>query len=310
MSHDVRDAATVILVREASGGAAFEVLMMKRSAKSAFMPDVYVYPGGALDLADCERGVEALVSGLDQRGALERLAEPHLTKARALGLFMAAVREVFEESGVLLASRAGQTTPIDLISDAAISARFEAHRLALHEGTRSMSTMLREEELVLDLSAVGYFARWITPLVEKRRYDARFFVVRAPAHQVAMHDDLEVVDHLWISPARMLSRYRAGELMLAPPTFSTLERLARFDSIEALMELAKVWAPVPLLPDVRGALGSEEVRLLLPHHPDYDDTLRGEHLSPLWDESRCKDVPDWRMIVRDERGWVTSSEVS
>lgn len=302
----LRDAATVILVRASRvGPEPFDVLMMKRSAKSSFMPDVYVYPGGALDAADCEQGVEAQVSGLDAQGAADRLCEPHLKSAQALGLYMAAAREVFEESGVLLARRAGESTPIDLMSDPKVASAFAAYRQALYSGELSMSEFLRQEELVLELGEVGYFARWVTPLVEKKRFDARFFVVHAPLKQRASHDNCEVIDHLWVSPRDMLARYRAGSLLLAPPTFSTLERLAAFESIDALMVHAKTWSPVPLLPDVRGTRGQQDTELLLPHHPDYNEDLRREHLLPFWDEQRCQDVPDWTHIGRDDHGWVT-----
>ncbi len=299
----LRDAATVILVRPTGSSEPFEVLMVKRSARSSFMPDVYVYPGGALDPQDCELDtVQPWVKGLDGQQAADRLCEPGLSSARALGLYIAAMREVFEESGVLYARRREEQRWIDLVSDPEVAKRFASHRQALRTGELSMSELMREEGLVLDLGDVGYFARWVTPLVEKKRFDARFFVVRAPARQHATHDDAEVVAHLWASPSEMLERYRTGELTIAPPTWSTLKRLAACASIDALMHTAKDFAPVPMLPDVHGSLKSQDVELRLPHHPDYDPALRAEHLLPIWDE-RCQDAPDWQAITRDEKGW-------
>ena len=299
----LRHAATVILVRQ-SERAAFELLMLKRSPRSAFMPEVFVYPGGALDELDCEPSDAELIEGLSPEQARRQLGELNLDAHRALGLYFAAAREVFEESGLLLAHRRGEAHALDLIASPQRRARFAAARRALCRGELSLSALLRREGLLLSMHEVGYFARWITPRGETRRYDARFFVIRAPRHQRALPDAEEVVAHRWGSPSEMLSLYGRGDIALAPPTFSTLKRLERFDSIEALFKALRDYRPMAMLPFMTPGSdpSSASARMLLPHHPDYPESYRDTELRALR-AHEARDVPPWRAIRRGERGW-------
>lgn len=248
--------------------------MVKRHGKSAFMANAYVYPGGALDAADSDPALLARCTGLSIDEAAARLTAPEprldddspLTPAQALGMHVAAVREVFEEAGVLLAREASgdwvRFTP------GAKQDRFEAHRDALNQGERSLLEILEAEDLTLDLGAMGYFAHWITPTVERRRFNARFFVALAPPYQEPLHDNKEVVDSDWLSPQEALDRYRAGEVQLAPPTLRTLEDMrAAGTRAQDVWEGLTAHAPVPTMPRFEQLDGA--LTLLLPGDPLY-----------------------------------------
>ncbi|MFU8806476.1 MAG: NUDIX hydrolase, partial [Bradymonadaceae bacterium] len=230
------DAATVMVLRQS--GTEFEVFMVRRHHKSGFMANAYVYPGGKLDEDDCTSIAASHVLGLDPEQAGARLGDT-ADPMRALGLFLAGVRETFEEAGILLASRRGEEDYIDLTSDAAIAARFADHRQALHRGELSLCELAAREDLVINLENVGYFAHWITPYFENRRFDTRFFVAIAPPLQRPLHDALETTDSLWITPSRAIDRYRADELFLAPPTLRTLEQLAGFEDLKSLLDFSQ-----------------------------------------------------------------------
>lgn len=259
-----RDAATVILARDA--GEDFEVFMLRRHARASFMASAYVYPGGALDEEDCAPEAARHVCGLAPEAARARLDEP-ISPARALGLFLAGVRETFEEAGVLLAREPGASRWVDLTSDPAREERFAAYREALRTYDISLSEVAAREGLEVALGEVGYFARWITPYIEGKRFDARFFVARAPRDQAPLHDGSETTESAWWTPREALERYAAGEIHLAPPTVSTLTRLTAFDSVEALMRAAQTCRPPTLLPHFETI--DERLTLLLPGDERY-----------------------------------------
>lgn len=241
------DAATVIVLREAVDG--FEVFLVRRHHKSGFMANVYVYPGGKLDASDCTERAAAHVRGLSAVDACARLNidEPSYL---GLGLFLAGVRETFEESGILLACRAGCEDWIDLTSDPEVAERFAGYRRALITGELSMTELAERENLVISLENIGYFAHWITPYIEKRRFDTRFFVTLLPPNQRPLHDAVETTDSLWIRPQDALERYFSGTLLLAPPTIRTLEQLAEFPGAQAVLDASKVHNPPAILPHI------------------------------------------------------------
>lgn len=239
------DAATIIMLREAADG--FEVFMVRRHSKSPFMANRYVYPGGKLDAADCTEVAARHVEGLTPVQARERLAE-EVDPSTALGLFLAGIRETFEEAGVLLARRAGEEELIDLTSDEEVAETFRVYRRQLMESDISLSEMAERENLLFPLDWLGYFAHWITPYVEPRRFDARFFVAIAPDSQRPLHDKRETTDSVWIRPADAVQRNQAGEFMLAPPTLRTLQQLAEFDSARGAFDWALVHDPPTILP--------------------------------------------------------------
>ncbi len=228
-----RDAATVLVVRDGPRGP--EVFMVKRAAAVRFMGGAYVFPGGRVDAEDAAPDVPC---DLDAAACAARLAADEPAKARAL--HVAALRECVEESGIVLA--AGE------VRDGA-GARLRA---ALEGGARpSLASLLAREGLTLACSALMPWSRWVTPRQETKRFDARFFLARAPESAAsAVHDGGETVASEWLRPADAVARALAGEIVLAPPTWRTLAEIASATSVASL--LTEQRAPVlPLEPVVR-----------------------------------------------------------
>lgn len=258
----IRDAATVLLLRDRPGGS-FEVFMVRRTGKAAFMANAMVFPGGRLDEADCDDGLAARCA-LNRADAAARLGMDD--GARALGLLVAAVRETFEEAGVLLARRA-DGRPLDF-DDPGEAARFARHRDALNAGTVTLAEIAATEDLTLAVDALAFHAHWITPEIERRRYDTRFLVTRAPAGQRPLHEGNEATDSAWLSPAEALEGYEAGRLQLAPPTLRVLLELAALPDTEAALRARADDPPRPILPVAHFEDG--RLSLLLPgdeHYP-------------------------------------------
>ena len=225
-----RDAATVLLLRDHD--ATLEVLMLRRNRNSQVLGDAFVFPGGKLDPHDAD---PALAPGIDLDAAsmLELLGEPGLTPDQARGLFVAACRETFEEVAVLLSPR----------SDAASQVA-----QAIAQGT-PFAAVLGALELELTASRMHPWSRWITPRVPSmmnRRFDTRFFVAALPQGAVARHDEHEAVEARWLAPRHALSRYWAGEMVLAPPQIQSLAHLARHASVASVLAEAAS-RPPPLI---------------------------------------------------------------
>lgn len=263
---ELRDAATVILLRKGGEGPdGFETFLLKRSGKSSFMAHARVYPGGTLDDEDRDPAVREQVSGRTAAEASEILNEP---EDRALGLYLAAIRETFEESGVLLAKRRGEDELIELPGGEA-GTKWVLARKALHNYELAMSTLAEREDLIFPLERLGYFAHWITPYFESKRFDTHFFVARMPGAQAASHDAIETTEAEWIRPAAALEKNLLDptDFYLAPPTLRTLEQLAAFDSIDAIFAFCEGRRPPTLLPHFETQ--NEGVTLILPGDDDY-----------------------------------------
>jgi len=270
VSPPVRDAATVMLVRDRGVGvdAGIEVCMLRRSLQSDFVGGAYVFPGGAVDSSD-QDPVLAEVCG----GRTDEEASAILGIGRGgLAFWVAAVRECFEEAGVLLAR--GRAGTVVSFADAAIAARFEEHRERLNAGTTRLVDVCRSEGLVLDVTDIHYFAHWITPLGAPRRYDTRFFIAAAPPEQIPLHDNREVIANLWIRPAAALARFASGAYDLILPTEKNLEAIARFASCAEVLAVARAMGNVPaILPRI--GRSDEGVRILLPGDAGYAEAVDG-----------------------------------
>lgn len=217
-----RDAATVILLRGGTAGPS-EVFLMRRHRKQAFMGGAHVFPGGGLDEADADPELAAYIDGVTAAAARRLLQEPDLPDAGGLAFFIAAIRETFEEAGVLLA-RDTSGRPVDL-TDPDKVARFASYRLDLHGHRLSLTELARREELRYAPDLLIPYSRWITPGIEPRRFDTRFFLARLPEGQAPVHDRIELSESRWMTPDFALHEHAAGRIVLMPPTLKTIEEL-------------------------------------------------------------------------------------
>jgi len=228
MAAKPRDAATLILVRDSdrpSGG--IEVLLLQRHARSAFLPGVHVFPGGVVEEVDFAPEMETLCQGLSFDQA-RRIIKDVSPPERSLGFFVAAIREAFEEAGILLAHGGGSQRSIDERQ----RMRLGGYRAKVHVNPSIFVSRLGDEGLKLATDTLFYFAHWITPEVLPIRFDARFFVAVAPSGQEASPDGKETVEARWISPQDALDENKKGMLSLAPPTFHSLSELAKFRTVD------------------------------------------------------------------------------
>jgi len=267
------DAATVIIVRE-NPRRPFEVLLMRRNARQNFMGGAFVFPGGRLDEADM---ADDLLPCLDAPppGVNVLLQEPSLPVARARGLFVAAVRETFEESGILLAN-ALNGLPFDSSSPASV--RRAACRGGLRNHSLSLAEIARYEKLHYALDRLVPYSRWITPAVEPRRFDTRFFLARLPAGQTALQDHSEMTECQWLTPAEALSLHGEGMIVLMPPTLRTVEELSAFATADVLFSAASHRRIEPILPE--GFVEGEIYGVLLPNDPKYSLSGRRPSAAP------------------------------
>ena len=221
MAAKPRDAATLILLRDSDRpGGGIEVLLLQRHARSAFLPGVHVFPGGVVEQADFAPEIAALCWGLNFEHA-HRIIKDVSPPEKSLGFFVAAIREAFEESGILLACG---WRPVDERR----MVRLGGYRAKVHTNPSVFVSRLRDEGLSLATDKLSYFAHWITPEVLPIRFDARFFAAVAPPGQEASPDGKETVEAMWVLPHDALAEHEAGKLKLAPPTFHSLTELAKF----------------------------------------------------------------------------------
>jgi 8-oxo-dGTP pyrophosphatase MutT (NUDIX family) len=225
-----RDAATVVLLRDGAQG--LEVFLVKRHGLSDVLGGAYVFPGGKLDAADCDPAHHAHFDRAphDLHAAL---GESETDQATACGLFVAALRETFEESGVLLAAAAVPDTDLPLASTE-FHARLAAQQLRLHTG------------------AVQPWTRWITPRmpsVTNKRFDTRFFIAAMPHGQLAAHDNVETTQSAWLAPRTALEQYWSRDIELAPPQIMSLAHLSRHANVASAMAEAASRPPPVVMPE-------------------------------------------------------------
>jgi 8-oxo-dGTP pyrophosphatase MutT (NUDIX family) len=258
-----RDAATLLLLRDTPAGV--EVFCVERNKKSRFLGGAIVFPGGRVEDADREDAWSALVN--------------EATDTSHLGV--AACRETLEEAALLLAD--GPVSDADVL----------ALRTRLTTDATALRTFLTERALKLDLRALAPLSRWITPKVESRRFDARFFVARAPEGQQGAHDMTETMASFWDTPSNILARFDRSEIQLAPPTHRTLQILAECTHVDAALARARASSLAPICPEL--VQQADTMALVLPGDPEHSVkeqriagpsryVLRGEH----W---RAEDAP-------------------
>jgi 8-oxo-dGTP pyrophosphatase MutT (NUDIX family) len=227
----VRLAATVLILDDRPD---LQVLMLKRNARSIFVGDMWVFPGGAVDPEDGTPEADAVVEGLTDIEASNNLG----IEKGGVAFWVAALRETFEEAGILLARTSGEKELVDL-SQSDTEERFGTYRAGVNAGEVDFVSMVREQDLVLDGSGVHYVSRWVTPLGPPRRYDTRFFVTAMPQGQQPLHDDDEAVHHEWVRPADALALNESDEMLMMTPTISMLNRLSRYENAAEAISAAE-----------------------------------------------------------------------
>jgi len=253
-----RPAATVVLLRDAPGGP--EVLLLRRHRRSGFAAGAWVFPGGVVDARDRDGALLERLDGPTPGEWARRLGI--VDAGEALGYVAAAIREAFEETGILLAHPDPDATQ----PRGGIGEGLEVARRALLNDVIDLRGVIVGNGLRLSGGELVYIAHWITPTPEPRRYDTRFFAAHAPADAECTVHDAEMTDALWLTPAESVRRFEAGEMTLLPPTVHTLRRLSRYGTWEQL----RAWlqdAPVPsILP--RMERDAEGVAIVVEEQPD------------------------------------------
>lgn len=269
----VRPAATVMLVRDSKVG--LEVCMLRRNLNSDFVGGAYVFPGGGVDPDDGEPEVAGLCNGRFDDDASRALGLPR----NGLAFWVAAVRETFEEAGLLLATRR-DGTPVDF-ADPAVAARFAEHRRAVDRRERRLAEICIEEELRIEVSDMHYFGHWVTPAGAPRRYDTRFFLAAAPSGQQPVQDDREVISAQWITPTTALNEHLEGRFTMLPPTVANLRSLRNFDTAaDAVAGAAALTEVPPMIPRVLS--DDDGIRIVMPGDPDYDKGYAGDASLTSW----------------------------
>ncbi len=243
-----RPASAVMILRDTASGQSFEVFMVRRVIQSDFMPDVYVFPGGSVTKDDIATEQTPEIC----RTVPSNAADPSGLTALGVGVRAAAIRELFEEAGVLLAYANESMLAIDEMNEE----RYETYRQEFNNRTGSLIEMAQTGKLVLATERLNYFAHWITPEVEgmPKRFDTHFFVTTAPKEQQAAYDQLETSEGIWITPTEALTRSKNNEFPLVFPTIHQLQELATSSSVAQVLALTsqtrvKVRMPVAVKRD-------------------------------------------------------------
>jgi len=253
-----RHAATVVLLRDAAEGHGVEAYVLRRVVTMAFAGGMYVFPGGSVDPRDTEGEI-----GWHGPSAEEWSAPLNAEAPLARALVCAAVRETFEESGVLLAGP-DEAATVDVSGDLT---RWSHEQAALLDRTASMGDVLRRNQLVLRADLLRPWAHWVTPEFEPKRFDTRFFVAALPAGQAAVHFTGESDESRWVRPVDAVEGHARGELAMLPPTVFTLAELAEHGSVDDVLAAATARDVRRILPRV--VVSGDDVLFLLPGDPGY-----------------------------------------
>jgi 8-oxo-dGTP pyrophosphatase MutT (NUDIX family) len=253
-------AATVILTRPMETG--FEVYLLKRSTQSKFMAGNYVFPGGMVDEADENAEQWLPLLDMDVETIARRLGGG-MDHREALAYGVAAIRETFEEAGVLLARQEGPT------DDGLERARRQRDADDFRKGW--FHSLVAEHKLQLALTGLFRWAHWITPREMKRHFDTRFFVAAMPPNQTCRPDERETTTGIWMSPLEALKANMRGEISLSPPAIVTLQAFLKFTHFETLQAaIAKRPWGEPLRP--RYIIMAKDSVIIEPWDPEFQQT--------------------------------------
>ena len=251
-----KDAATVILLRDGAEG--IECYLLRRVQTMAFAAGMYVFPGGSVD----PRDIDVPAAAWDGPSAADWAGLLSADEGVARALVCAAVRETFEESGVLLAGEHAGEVVADTTGE-----DWEAERQALLDRSLSFAALLERRHLLLRADLLRPWAHWITPEAEPRRYDTRFFVAALPAGQRTRDVGGEADRVTWMRPQDALQCLTDGEMFMLPPTAYTLAELTGYDTVADVLDAGTRRDVKPVLPKV--VVDADEARLLLPHEEGY-----------------------------------------
>lgn len=244
---NIRLAASVLLLRDTEHRP--EVFMLKRPGRGDF-PDLHVFPGGKVDEDDL---VPEYLDDLDDGHANRLLG----LNAGAIRYWVTAIRECFEECGVLLARRNGKLLEL---SDAKEVERFDGYRHRLIDARMSMAELCREENLTLAADHLLYFSHWLTPAVVPRRFDTRFFIARMPAAQETAAHHWETAGSEWVVPDQALAAAAAGQWQMISPTLTSLKSIAGYASVTEVFDAVQHQQHLPELTDELRSQGMQPIR--------------------------------------------------
>jgi glyoxylase-like metal-dependent hydrolase (beta-lactamase superfamily II)/8-oxo-dGTP pyrophosphatase MutT (NUDIX family) len=278
-----RPAATLILARDGAAGP--EIFLMQRTLTANFVAGAYVFPGGAVDPGDADPFWADNAEGFDDAHASRLLG----LEQGGLTYWVAAIRETFEESGLLLAADASGAAP-----DAD---ELTALRAKVASGELDFNALCRNRRLRPAFFDLRYFSHWITPPGLSRRFDTRFFLAAAPAEQIAVPDQVETIAHAWVRPEDALAMQKRGEIELVFATIQTLKALSGFDSVAAMLDHAQALEAVPaLMPRI--STGSRGRRMLLPNDRAYAEVGK---IDPFGEGNAWSEITPGRAVQLSAR---------
>jgi 8-oxo-dGTP pyrophosphatase MutT (NUDIX family) len=270
-----KKAATVILLRDKKP-VGFEVFLLKRHEKSSFMGGNFVYPGGRVDRDDGSLEICSFSKGVTFNEA-QKILGGTFSPEESFAHWIAGIRELFEEAGVLLAY--DQEGNLFQIRNRDEQGKFSSYRESLQKGGLTICEMAQKEKLLFALDHLYYYAHWITPEARTERFDTRFFLARYPSGQEATHDQRETTVGIWITPREALDENMNGKVALSPPTLKTLEDLSRFKNIDEIFTSLRNSKIKPVLP-ILTKISSGQI-IIFPWDPEYEIFQKGEIPSPL-----------------------------
>jgi 8-oxo-dGTP pyrophosphatase MutT (NUDIX family) len=270
-----KKAATVILLRD-KDPEGFDVFLLRRHEKSSFMGGNFVYPGGRVDREDGSLATGSFSKGITFEEA-QKILGGALSPGESFAYWIAALRELFEEAGVLLAyDQAGKLLELRYRNE---WERFRTYRESLQNRKISISEIAEKENLLFALDQLHYYTHWITPEARSERFDTYFFLARYPSGQEASPDQKETTAGVWLTPRKALEENLTGEVILSPPTLKTLEDLSRFRSTEDIFHSLKKEDIQPILPVLTKI--SDHALLVFPWDPEYQIFQEGQIPSPI-----------------------------
>jgi 8-oxo-dGTP pyrophosphatase MutT (NUDIX family) len=265
-----KKAATVILLRNKESEG-FEVFLLKRHEKSSFMGGNFVYPGGSVDRDDGSLEICSFSKGITFDEA-HKILGGTTSPEESFAHWIAAIRELFEEAGVLLAY--DQRGNLFQLKNRDEREKFLHYRESLQKSGLTICEMAQKEKLLFALDQLYYYAHWITPEARSERFDTRFFLARYPLGQEASHDQKETTAGIWITPQKALEENLKGEVFLSPPTLKTLEDLSRFKTIDEVFTSLKNIKIRPILPILTKITSGPLI--IFPWDQEYEIYQKGE----------------------------------